>query len=199
MKRGEAKRQAILDTAFRLFREQGFEKTSMSEITAQVGGSKATLYSHFSSKESLFAECMTAAIAQYGAGAFAGLDAEPQDMVPALHQFGQNFLRFIGSNEMVAVRRLMIAEASRLGVGKLFYEQIRNLRDRVALFLGKCMANGHLRCEDPVHAANHLRGLLESEYMEPLLLQVCEDPLSEEEIRRASACAVDAFLRGYAQ
>jgi len=62
MQKGEAKRKAILETAFRLFREQGFEKTSMSEITAQVGGSKATLYRHFPSKEELFAECLSEAI-----------------------------------------------------------------------------------------------------------------------------------------
>ena len=52
------KRQAILETAYRLFRTQGFDKTSMTEITTQVGGSKATVYSHFPSKEELFVECM---------------------------------------------------------------------------------------------------------------------------------------------
>ena len=50
MKKRDTKRQAILDTAYRLFRAQGFDKTSVSEITAQVGGSKATIYSHFPSK-----------------------------------------------------------------------------------------------------------------------------------------------------
>ena len=34
--------------------ELGYERTSMSEIAARLGGSKATLYSYFPSKEELF-------------------------------------------------------------------------------------------------------------------------------------------------
>ena len=68
MRKSDSKRQAILDTAYRLFRAQGFDKTSVSEITAEVGGSKATIYSHFPSKEELFVECMMAAAENYMAG-----------------------------------------------------------------------------------------------------------------------------------
>ena len=45
------KRQQILDVASGLFRQKGFDATSISEINAIVGGSKSTIYSHFSSKE----------------------------------------------------------------------------------------------------------------------------------------------------
>ena len=68
LKKSDSKRQAILDTAYRLFRTQGFDKTSVSEITAEVGGSKATIYNHFPSKEELFVECMLAAAKNYMAG-----------------------------------------------------------------------------------------------------------------------------------
>lgn len=54
----EAKRDAILDVAAGLFREVGFERASMAEISARVGGSKATLYSYFDSKEALFFEVL---------------------------------------------------------------------------------------------------------------------------------------------
>ena len=74
MKRGNAKRQAILDTAYRLFRTQGFDKTSVSQITAEVGGSKATIYSHFSSKEELFVACMASTSEGFIRNAFALLD-----------------------------------------------------------------------------------------------------------------------------
>ena len=49
-----ARRQAILDVAAQTFRELGYERTTMCEIRARVGGSKATLYSYFASKEELF-------------------------------------------------------------------------------------------------------------------------------------------------
>ena len=54
----EAKRQAILKAAAEVFRKVGFERASMSEIRARIGGSKATLYNYFPSKEKLFFEVM---------------------------------------------------------------------------------------------------------------------------------------------
>ncbi len=65
MSKSDSKRQAILENAYRLFRAQGFDGTSMADITSEVGGSKATLYSHFPSKEELFVECMMAALENY--------------------------------------------------------------------------------------------------------------------------------------
>jgi AcrR family transcriptional regulator len=37
------KRQHILDTGYRVFQKHRFEKTTMSGITAEAGGSKATI------------------------------------------------------------------------------------------------------------------------------------------------------------
>jgi AcrR family transcriptional regulator len=51
--RSEEKRQEIIRIAAGLFEELGYERTSMSAIAARVGGSKATLYGYFSSKEEL--------------------------------------------------------------------------------------------------------------------------------------------------
>ncbi len=50
----ESKRQAILKAAADVFRDVGFERASMEEIRARIGGSKATLYNYFPSKEKLF-------------------------------------------------------------------------------------------------------------------------------------------------
>jgi len=198
MQKGEAKRKAILETAFRLFREQGFEKTSMSEITAQVGGSKATLYRHFPSKEELFAECLSEAIEQFVSGPLATLSTQTDDMELTLRHFGENFLQSICSSDMIEVRRLLIAEAARLGMGQLSFNRIIVLRDHVAAYLGECMAAGKLRGEDPVHAANHLKGLLESEVLEPLLLNATGSLPDEAEKSQAAQRAITVFLRAYA-
>jgi AcrR family transcriptional regulator len=198
LKKRDAKRQAILDTAYRLFRAQGFGATSISEITAQVGGSKATLYSHFPSKEELFIECMMAAVEEYITGAVAQIDASGRDPGAVLREFGANILKFGSSPEMVAVRRLIIAEASRSGIGKLFFAKIIALRTHVAGLLTKFMASGALRPGDANFAAIQLRALLEAEVIELMLLHVREDPLDIEEIERAADRAVGAFLKAYA-
>jgi len=198
VKKSDSKRQAILDTAYRLFRTQGFDKTSVSEITAAVGGSKATIYSHFPSKEELFVECMLAAAENYMAGTVKHLQPSSADPAVALFDFGRSFLSFICSPEQLEVRRLMIAEAAHSGIGKLFFDKIAVLRAHVSAFMSACMAAGTLRREDPDLAADHLGALLEAEILEPLLLQVREGSPGENEIRRAAKRAVAAFLRAYA-
>jgi AcrR family transcriptional regulator len=198
MSKNDTKRQAILESAYRLFRAQGFDGTSMADITSQVGGSKATLYSHFPSKEELFVECMMAALQNYMSDTLKHLDASRSDPQAALRNFGTSVLNFICSAEQVEVRRLMIAEAARSGTGKLFFDKITALRAQISSFLAACMASGLLRRDDPDLAADHLGALLEAEILEPLLLHVREAAPDEEESAAAARRAVAAFLRAYA-
>ena len=51
--RTEEKRREIVDVAAELFEKHGFDRTSMSMIAERLGGSKATLYGYFKSKEEL--------------------------------------------------------------------------------------------------------------------------------------------------
>jgi AcrR family transcriptional regulator len=196
--KSDSKRQAILDNAYRLFRVQGFDGTSMAHITSEVGGSKATLYSHFPSKEELFVECMMAALENYMSDTLKHLDASRADPEAALRSFGTSVLNFICSAEQVEVRRLMIAEASRSGTGKLFFDKIAALRSQISSYLKQSMASGLLRWDDPDLAADHLGALLEAEILEPLLLHVREAAPDGEETALAARRAVAAFLRAYA-
>src|SRR5208283_3474800 len=198
MRKSDEKRQMILESAYRLFRTQGFDGTSMAEVVSQVGGSKATLYSHFPSKEELFVECMMAALENYMSDTLKHLDASRSDPQAALRNFGTSVLNFICSPEQVEVRRLMIAEAARSGTGKLFFDKITALRSQISSFLAACMASGLLRRDDPELAADHLAALLEAEILEPLLLHVREAAPDEKETALAAQRAVAAFLRAYA-
>lgn len=197
-RRSEQKRQAILDAAYGLFREKGFEKTSVAEINARVGGSKATIYSYFASKEELFVECMMAAAERYMAGTLAQLDASRASLGAVLREFGASYIDCLCSADMVAVRRLMIAEAAHSGTGKLFFDQVAARREPVAAFLSGCMASGMLHRDDPGLAADHLRALLEAEFLEPLMLQVRESLPDDAEKALAAERAVATFLRAYA-
>jgi AcrR family transcriptional regulator len=198
MMKSDIKRQAILDIAYRLFRAHGFDGTSVSEITAAVGGSKATIYSHFPSKEELFVECMMAAAENYLPGTLKNLEASSGSPAVALLNFGKSFLSFICSPEQLEVRRLMIAEAWRSGTGKLFFDKITVLRAHVSAFISAGMASGTFRRADPTLAADHLGALLEAEILEPLLLHVRESSPGQKEIMLAARRAVSAFLRAYA-
>ena len=51
--RTEEKREEIVRIASELFKELGYDRCSMATISERLGGSKATLYGYFASKEEL--------------------------------------------------------------------------------------------------------------------------------------------------
>ena len=88
----ETKRQAILKAAAEVFREVGFERASMSEIRARIGGSKATLYNYFPSKDKLFFEVMYQAKELELGAITAALNADTDDLKQELLHFGQKLV-----------------------------------------------------------------------------------------------------------
>lgn len=64
MERGNTK-QDILEAALELFSVQGFEATSISQIADAVGIRKASLYSHFDSKQAILDTLVKEVLKQY--------------------------------------------------------------------------------------------------------------------------------------
>src|SRR6516165_6400166 len=54
----DARRAAMCRTAAQLFRDRGFDATSVSDVARALGLTKAGLYHHFESKEALLFEIM---------------------------------------------------------------------------------------------------------------------------------------------
>ncbi len=65
MDRGNTK-QEILKASLELFSVQGFEATSISQIADAVGIRKASLYSHFDSKQAILDAIVKEVLEQYG-------------------------------------------------------------------------------------------------------------------------------------
>ena len=65
MERGNTK-QDILEAALDLFSVQGFEATSISQLAGAVGIRKASLYSHFESKQAILDALVQDVLVQYG-------------------------------------------------------------------------------------------------------------------------------------
>lgn len=63
MEKGKT-RQEILNTALELFSVQGYEATSVSQIADAVGIRKASLYSHFTSKQEILDALIQATMAR---------------------------------------------------------------------------------------------------------------------------------------
>src|ERR1700676_4573386 len=52
--RTEATRRALLDAAFRIFAQNGFEASRIEDIAGATGHTRGAFYAHFHSKEDLF-------------------------------------------------------------------------------------------------------------------------------------------------
>ncbi len=193
----EAKRQAILEVAALAFQELGFERTSMSEICARVGGSKATIYNYFASKEELFSEVMFLSTEAEFMVVHQALDASTDDVAESLQRFGERLLTFLYSPRIRAERHLAISESRRSELGRLVYERgVQRSQNLIAAFMARAMTQGQLRETDARVVAQHFFGLLEAELLEPFLHQQLGE-VGAEQIRAVTARAVAVFMAGY--
>src|SRR5262249_17282265 len=74
--RAEQTRAAIIEAALRLFRETGYEATTMRAIAGAAGGATAQASSYFGSKEELIQESYARNTAEHAAASRPVLDAE---------------------------------------------------------------------------------------------------------------------------
>jgi TetR/AcrR family transcriptional regulator, mexJK operon transcriptional repressor len=119
------KRAAIIDAAEGAFLRNGYTETSVDAIAVEAGVSKQTIYNHFGDKEQLFRAVIRTA--QNDAEAEAEVDASPglglagledflgdsDDLDRDLRLFAQRSTRFALREDIVALRRLVIAESAR--------------------------------------------------------------------------------------
>lgn len=195
--KSESRRQAILDEAERAFRERGFEGTSMSEIRARVGGSKATLYNYFASKDELFFEVMMRSREAEFETVHQCIDPNMASFADALQQFGERFLALLYSPDVRANRHLAIAVSGKSELGRLLYERgILRSQKLIAGFLQAAMEQGKLRPADPLLLARQLCALLEAELIAPFLFQQLAE-VSADEIRAIAERAIVVFMTAY--
>ena len=194
----DAKRREILAAAAGVFREHGYAGASMSAVCERAGGSKATLYRYFESKDDLFVTLMLDAVMDHALEVFGALEPG-RDLRRTLQRFGAGLLDLSLSEEALSVRRNSIAEGPRSGLGQqLFDRGARALWSRMAAFMEGEMDAGRLRRADPWTVAMHLRGMLEADLVNRALIGAKVDKRPKS-LRAHAAAAVDAFLRAYGQ
>lgn len=193
----EAKRQHFVEVAAQAFRELGFDGTSMAEICVRAGGSKATLYNYFASKEELFFEVMSQSCQAEFEAAHQAIDLAIDDIGLALNRFGERFLGALYSPEMQANRHLAISSSGKTELGRLMFERgVSQSQVRVAAALLAAMNQGKLRSTNPEVATKHLYALLEAEFIDRFLFQLLGE-VTPEEIRDVTRRAVDVFMAAY--
>ncbi|MET9022671.1 TetR/AcrR family transcriptional regulator [Actinopolymorpha sp. NPDC004070] len=128
--RSARKRQAIADVALALFLRNGYRDTSMDQVAADAGVSKQTVYKHFADKERLFTDIVlgvTRNSDQIVAELTATLDADrvesADDLATAMERLARAYLEAVLQPHVLALRRLIIAEAERFPeLARRYYE-----------------------------------------------------------------------------
>jgi AcrR family transcriptional regulator len=194
--RTEEKRREIVVAASELFEQHGFERTSMSQISERVGGSKATLYGYFSSKEDLLRAVLDYDVGEVAERAMAQLLAK-EDLREGLTLMGIAYLNRRLSSLPISNIRIVSNQPQGSTMGKEFYENVlRPAWQRLADRLEALMDAGKLKRADPWIAAMHWKGLNEWDMFERRLLGALSGP-EPKLIETVARSAADAFLQLY--
>jgi AcrR family transcriptional regulator len=196
--RTQARRDAIVEEAKRLFLELGYERATMSELTRRLGGSKATLYGYFASKRELFVAVTESMAAAHMAEAEAELQQLARlDLASALALYGECLLRLTTADDAQAMVRMILSESGPSEVGDLFVElgPRRAIAALTAAFQ-RAMDRGDMQAGPAATLAVQFLALVRAEVelrayqrQPPLLLQ--------SELHLMARRAVQLFLGGY--
>lgn len=193
----DEKRDAILRIAHEAFLTDGYAATSMSSIAMRVGGSKATLYNYFASKEELFIAVLDEKCREIQALVFE-MEADHADFRAALTRLGERMLGLLLTDEKIATYRLITAETGRFPeLGRAFYQSgPRQSQERLAQFFDRAVNEGHLKPGDTTLMAGQFFILCKGDLHHRKLWGVTPHPTAEE-IHDQVAKAINTFLAAY--
>lgn len=193
--RKQDRRQAIVAAARCSFLEHGYAATSMSGLLKVLGGSKATLWAYFPTKEELFAAVIEELAADFRAELKDAL-ALDRPLEPTLVTFCTALLNKISAPENVAIWRLVVAESGRFPeLGQIFYERaVKGTQSLLAEYLAHQIAGGHLIDGDPVEMAEGICGMCTYHQNRALWGMA---PAGPEHVRLAGQRVAQWFLRGF--
>jgi TetR/AcrR family transcriptional repressor of mexJK operon len=192
--RDDGLRERIVDAARRLLTAHG-AKVSLERIAEAAGTSKVTLYSHFPTKDALFAAVMDMARSRTIGVSLAA--ATPDDLEASLHAVAKAYIELITSQDVAAITVVLLhGAADTPQLAKAFFNSgPQMLTDSLATYLRSVPG---LRIDSYEHAAEQFIGMIRgSEHLRALLKL---PPAQRGKARDAylKSC-IELFLRGYLQ
>jgi AcrR family transcriptional regulator len=195
--RTEQKRDEIVRVATELFEKHGYDRCSMAALSERLGGSKATLYGYFPSKEDLLRAVLDCQVATDADRMVQDFPSCP-DLRESLILLGTGYLNKRTSSLPITNIRMVANQPAGSTMGKEFYENIIHPAfERLANRFEKLMDEGKLKRADPEVVTMHWKGLCDWDLFERRLLGVIDGP-DPKLIKKVATLAADAFLKLYA-
>lgn len=185
-------RDRLLDSALRLFLEQGYGNLSMETIAREARVSLRTIYSQFGGKAGLFG-----ALIRRCSDQFIGSLADDAELEAALFGFARQFLFQITRPDVLRMRAILIGESPRFpDLATQFYEQgPRRTLGLLADFFRRHQQAGHIAEVDPDFLADQFISAVRGERLQRLQLGLEPTP-DEAAIEEWVRPAVHGFLTG---
>lgn len=194
--RTEEKRDEIVRIASELFQEHGYDRCSMAALSERLGGSKATLYGYFPSKEDLLRAVIKCEVASEFDRVLHEFHEDP-DLRKGLIRLGIAYHKKRLSSLPVANIRAIVNQPACSTMGKEFYEGvIRPAFERVAKQFEQLMDEGRLKRADPWVVLMQWKGLNDWDLFERRLIGAISGP-EDVDIEKVATLAADAFLKLY--
>ena len=188
----ERRHRVLLETAYRLFLENGWDGVSIDEIARQSGVAKGFIYARYADKATLFVATIERLMADV-VGTLQLAEPLPDDAEAGLYAFARKVLDIVLQPEAVALHRQFIAQAGRFpDLARLLIQRNR-ARDLIVEVLKAYQGRGAIDFADAVLTAEHF-AILVVGIPRLLALTIGREPPAEEE-RRLRA-AVRLFLDG---
>ena len=199
--KGKKRYELIVKTALDLFLKNGYEKTSLSDIVAISGGSLASIYTFFESKEGLFQAIIEQEIDALIKEVDERIDLKiSHSLEEFLTKFATIIFSIVCTKKNISLGRIMMSEGSKNGgkLGRVFLDQILNRIDLVLInFFERDEIKAQLNPKFPAKFITKcfkqcVIGLC---YYDSLMLN--EEPkLSKKEREKHVALCVELFLNG---
>ena len=188
------KRESVVAAATKLFLEEGYGATGMDAIAREANVSKATVYSYYEDKASLFADVMVRMCEDVGGPPPDELlkGGPPEVILRAIALYGLQ--RVLESSRRQILQRVVSEVREFPELGQKFWENgPGRIEAVVARYLTEAKRQGALSVDDPARAASRLVGQIMGLYVVPMLTGVRGRP-TDAEIRRDVDEVVAGFL-----
>lgn len=195
--RNSKRRDAILDVAAEAFLKKGYAGVTMSWIAEKSGGSKATLWRHFSSKELLFEAVLERETVSVRNNISLSLQAE-DDFEVGLRKFCLAFLEMVNHPDIIALNRLVMGEVSRFPeIGRIFLARGPHLiNEQLSEYINKAMQNNLLIKKDAKVAARYISSMCLSGMHQDLLFDLVSR-IPKKILKQEADSVVDTFMKAY--
>jgi TetR/AcrR family transcriptional repressor of mexJK operon len=193
---GDRRREAMVQAAYSLFMDRGYESVSVDDIIRLAGGSKASLYKFFGNKEGIL-RAVVETLADEMLREFNVEFPSGHTVRESLLHIGTVLADLALSENAISQHRHAVAHSRAFpGVARLWYETgpSRSIQG-IAAFLERETEAGRLQVDDPVRAAWLFGGMILFKNNMRLLIGAPAEKKTE--IKKTVTEAVDAFLAAY--